>query len=136
MERQLTRGLGVTGVAVLMAAGLTWLGSNATAQVSIDIDDNDIGGAVRGADGPEAGVWVIAESNDLDTLFRKIVVTDDGGRYVLPDLPDARYNVWVRGYGLKDSDPVAGRPGDTLDLVAIPAANPREAAAVYPANYY
>ena len=136
MRRQLTRGLGVTGVAVFVAAGLTWLGSSATAQVSIDIDDNDIGGAVRGTDGPEAGVWVIAESDDLDTLFRKIVVTDDGGRYVLPDLPDARYDVWVRGYGLKDSDPVTGRPGDTLDLVATPAENPREAAAVYPANYW
>ena len=73
MGRQLTRGLGVTSVTVLLAAGLMWLGSSATAQVSIEIDDDDIGGAVRGADGPEAGVWVIAESDDLDTLFRKIV---------------------------------------------------------------
>jgi hypothetical protein len=37
----------------------------------------------------------------------KIVVTDDRGRYVVPDLPRANYNVWVRGYGLVDSPKVA-----------------------------
>ena len=91
---------------------------------------------MRSANGPEAGVWIIAETDDFDTLYRKTVVTGDGGRYLLPDLPEARYRVWVRGYGLKDSEPVTSAPGTTLDLQAAQAANPREAAQVYPANYW
>ena len=63
----------------------------------------DIGGVVTGPNGPEAGVWVIAETTDLPTKFAKIVVTDDQGRYVIPELPKAKYKVWVRGYGLVDS---------------------------------
>ena len=57
---------------------------------------------VTGPNGPEAGVWVIAETTDLPTNYAKIVVTDDQGRYVIPDLPTANYQVWVRGYGLVD----------------------------------
>ncbi len=134
MGTRLIRGLGVTGLAVLLAAGLAWVGSGAGAQVALDADD--IGGVVRGANGPEAGVWVIAETDELDTRFRKIVVTDDAGRYTLPDLPPARYDVWVRGYGLTDSAPVTARPGATVDLQTVVAATPREAAVVYPANYW
>jgi hypothetical protein len=47
--------------------------------------------------GREAGVWVIAETTELPTQFRRIVVTDDQGRYLVPDLPQADYSVWVRG---------------------------------------
>src|SRR5690349_12472886 len=65
-----------------------------------------IQGVVTGAAGPEAGVWVIAETDDLKTPYIKVVVTDDKGRYVLPELPKAKYKVWVRGYGLSDSKPV------------------------------
>jgi hypothetical protein len=36
---------------------------------------------------------VIAETNDLPTRFARMVVTDDGGRYVLPDLPKANYSI-------------------------------------------
>ena len=63
-----------------------------------------IGGAVVNATTgrPEPGVWVIAETK-LQTGFRKIVVTDDEGRFFVPDLPTASYELWVRGYGLKDS---------------------------------
>jgi hypothetical protein len=53
----------------------------------VQIDSDDIGGVVTGKHGPEAGVWVIAETTDLGTRFAKIVVTDDHGRYVIPDLP-------------------------------------------------
>ncbi len=60
------------------------------------------------ADGPEAGVWVIAETDDFNTRFARIVVTDDEGRYLVPDLPEANYELWVRGYGLADSAKVAG----------------------------
>jgi hypothetical protein len=95
-----------------------------------------IDGVVTSANGPEAGVWVIAETNDLQTKFIKEVVTDDHGRYVLPQLPDANYNVWVRGYGLVDSKPVPAKPGQKLDLKAVVAPDGRAAAQVYPANYW
>ena len=96
-----------------------------------------IQGLVSSAQGAEAGVWVIAETDDLDTTFRKIVVTDDDGRFVLPELPPASYAVWVRGYGLVDSAPVRAIPGaQDLRLVARVATTPQEAAVVYPANYW
>jgi hypothetical protein len=79
----------------------------ATAQ-DVAIDSDDIGGVVAGPNGPEAGVWVIAETTDLPTKYAKSVVTDDQGRYVVPDLPPANYKVWVRGYGLVDSPKLHG----------------------------
>src|SRR4051794_30065652 len=96
-------------------------------QAAVAIDNDDIGGVVRGPTGPEAGVWVIAETTELPTKFAKIVVTDDSGRYVIPDLPTADYEVWVRGYGLVDSPKVRSKPGQQLNLTAVPA--PNEAAA-------
>src|SRR3954470_10107541 len=101
-------------------------------QAAVVIDNDDIGGVVRGAKGPEAGVWVIAETKELPTKFTKIVVTDDQGRYVIPDLPpNVNYEVWVRGYGLVDSPKLRGKPGQHIDLTAVPA--PNQAAA---AHYY
>ena len=102
----------------------------------ISIDSDDIGGVVTGSAGPEAGVWVIAETDDLATKFRKIVVTDDLGRFVLPDLPVANYQVWVRGYGLIDSPAITAVPGELLNLAAVVAPNPQAAAEIYPANYW
>jgi hypothetical protein len=97
--------------------------------------DAYISGVVESNAGPEAGVWVIAETSELKTPFIKIVVTDDDGRYVLPEMPEATYNVWVRGYGLVDSAPVEGRPGDrSLALTAVIAETPLAAAQVYPAD--
>src|SRR5687767_15712105 len=87
-----------------------------------------IGGVVRSSKGPEAGVWVIAETKDLATPYAKIVVTDDQGRYVLPDLPRATYSVFVRGYGLVDSPRVAGTLGKPLNLNAVIAPNDHAAA--------
>ena len=99
--------------------------------------DGYITGVVTSEAGAEAGVWVIAETEELKTPFIKIVVTDDDGHFVLPEMPVATYNVWVRGYGLSDSDPIEGRPGDRdLELTAVVAATPQEAAAVYPADYW
>ncbi len=100
------------------------------------IDGDDVAGVVTGARGPEAGVWVIAETSDLPTKFARIVVTDGRGRYLLPDLPRASYDVWVRGYGLVDSPKQRARPGTTLNLRATPAPNPRAAAEYYPAGYW
>jgi len=76
----------------------------------VKMDSDDIGGVVNGANGPEAGVWVIAETTNLPTKFAKIVVTDEQGRYLMPDLPKATYDLWVRGYGLIDSAKCAPRP--------------------------
>jgi hypothetical protein len=105
-------------------------------QTAVAIDNDDIGGVVRGPGGPEAGVWVIAETTELPTKFAKIVVTDDQGRYVIPDLPNANYQVWVRGYGLVDSPKVRAKPGQQLNLTAVPAPDERAAAHYYPAIYW
>src|SRR5689334_6888152 len=98
---------------------------------TVQVGDNDIGGVVTGPRGPEAGVWVIAETNDLPTKFVRIVVTDDQGRYLIPDLPKASYSVWVRGYGLVDSPKSKSIGGQTLNLTAVAAPNARSAAAYY-----
>jgi len=95
-----------------------------------------ISGVVRSANGPEAGVWVIAETSDFATRFARIVVTDDAGRYLIPALPRAHYRVWVRGYGLLDSAKVDARLGQRLDLSARLAPDPASAARVYPAAYW
>ncbi|HWP25883.1 MAG TPA: carboxypeptidase regulatory-like domain-containing protein [Xanthobacteraceae bacterium] len=104
--------------------------------VLVPIDKDDIGGVVRSSNGPEAGVWVIAETTDLPTKYAKMVVTDDHGRYVIPDLPNATYKVWVRGYGLVDSPKVDARPGQQLNLTAVIAPDEKAAAQYYPAAYW
>ena len=111
--------------AFLIVLPLQLSGQQST-NTNVRIDNDDIGGVVTSAKGPEAGVWVIAETTDLPTRFAKMVVTDDQGRYVVPDLPKANYTVWVRGYGLVDSPKVKAVPGKTLNLNAVVA--PDEAA--------
>src|SRR5258708_1390804 len=118
------------GLAALLAPVQT------SAQTAVAIDNDDIGGVVRGPNGPEAGVWVIAETNDLATRYTRSVVTDDQGRYVVPDLPKAKYQVWVRGYGLVDSPKVASEPGKQLNLTAVMAPSAAAAAQYYPAIYW
>src|SRR5262247_545258 len=133
-----TSGLPLVTAAILIALmfgpGPTEAQQTPARQIAIDADD--IGGVVRGPNGPEAGVWVIAETAQLPTKFAKVVVTDDEGRDLVPDLPKAKYQVWVRGYGLADSAKLEAEPGQLLDLTAVPA--PREAAAarVSPAIYW
>ena len=103
----------------------------------LTIDKSSIGGTVVNTNGkPEAGVWVIAETKSLQAPFRKIVVTDDQGRYLVPDLPAADYELWVRGYGLKDSEHVKGARGANVKLQVANAATPQEAAKIYPASYW
>ena len=102
----------------------------------VAIDNDDIGGVVNGPKGPEAGVWVIAETRDLPVRFIKSVVTDDRGRFVVPDLPSANYSVWARGYGLVDSPKTTAKPGQRLTIAATPAPNEAAAAHYYPAIYW
>ena len=125
-------------VAVAALSAMTVLApSPVRAQTAaVVIDSDDIGGVVTGPNGPEAGVWVIAETNDLPTKFAKIVVTDAQGRYVIPDLPKANYTVWVRGYGLVDSPKETTAPGKLLNLTATPAPTPAAAAEYYPGMYW
>ena len=103
---------------------------------AIVMDADDIAGYVQSAAGPEAGVWVIAETDEFNTRFARIVVTDDSGRYLIPDLPPATYQVWVRGYGLADSESVTAEPGTNIDLEAVIAPTPAIAAQSYPAAYW
>jgi hypothetical protein len=102
-----------------------------------------ITGVVRSTAGPEAGVWVIAQTSELPTGMIKSVVTNDQGRYVLPDMPMVNYKVWVRGYGLVDSTPINAKPtvnsnnnAPAVNLTAVLAKNDVEAARVYPGNYW
>src|SRR5438132_12306756 len=125
--------VGATGIAAMAVAVPAPAGAQ---QAAVQIDNDDIGGVVTGASGPEAGVWVIAETTELPTKFAKIVVTDDQGRYLMPDLPNAHYSVWVRGYGLVDSPKVEAVPGKQLDLHAANAPNAAAAAQYYPAIYW
>jgi hypothetical protein len=127
-------------VAVTVGVGLVTAYLSLSAQQAqtseIAIGAADLGGVVTSARGPEAGVWVIAETTDLPTKFAKMVVTDDRGRYVVPELPKATYNVWVRGYGLVDSAKVKAAPGQHVNLTAMPAASAAAAAEYYPGVYW
>src|SRR6266481_3290607 len=124
------------GAALLLTLSPAQLAAQQTAPAGVSIGNTDLGGVVSGPNGPEAGVWVIAETTDLPTKLAKIVVTDDQGRYVLPELPKANYNVWVRGYGLVDSPKVTTAPGKILNLTAVPAPSAAAAAEYYPAIYW
>ena len=122
--------------AVLLAVMQSAPRASQTGGPSVSIDPDDVGGVVTGPKGPEAGVWVIAETDTLPTKFVRIVVTDDRGRYVIPDLPKAEYSVWVRGYGLVDSPKVRTVPGKALNLTAVSAPDSKAAAQYYPAGYW
>jgi hypothetical protein len=129
--------LGIVAITLTALLGIVRTGHTARKPAAeVKIVSDDIGGVVTSSKGPEAGVWVIAETKDLPTGYRKIVVTDDQGRYVIPELPKANYDVWVRGYGLVDSPKVKAAPGKMLNLTAVIASDPREAAQYYPAAYW
>jgi len=124
----------VTLAAVVVSVAIS--ADSLAASAGPKVKANEIAGVVTSAKGPEAGVWVIAETTELPTRFAKIVVTDDQGRYLIPELPRANYSVWVRGYGLSDSAKVHATPGSTVNLAAVTAPNAASAAEVYPAAYW
>src|SRR6476659_2323138 len=123
-------------LAALIALAAMPASAQQPAAQAVAIDNDDIGGVVTGPNGPEAGVWVIAETRDLPVRYIKIVATDDRGRYLVPDLPKANYSLWVRGYGLIDSPKVQAAPGKILNLTAVQAPDARSAAQYYPAGYW
>ena len=135
-RRILFPGIAALGIAALLAASLGTTSARQTRGEGIRIDSDDIGGTVTSANGPEAGVWVIAETSDLPTRYIKEVVTDGRGRYLIPDLPKATYSVWARGYGLVDSPKVQTEPGKLVDLKPSVAPDAKAAAQYYPANYW
>jgi hypothetical protein len=124
------------GAAALVTAAPARVSAQQNTGPTVSIGKSDLGGVVTGANGPEAGVWVIAETTGLPTKFTKVVVTDDQGRYVIPDLPQANYDVWVRGYGLVDSPRIVTTPGKIVNLTAVPAPNAAAAVQYYPAIYW
>jgi hypothetical protein len=123
-------------VCASLAGGYISLNAQQRREPEVPIGSTDLGGVVTSSAGPEAGVWVIAETIDLPTKFAKMVVTDDRGRYVIPSVPKATYNVWVRGYGLVDSPKVKATPGQHLNLGAVPAPTAATAAEYYPGVYW
>jgi hypothetical protein len=130
--RSLPRSAAILFVSAVFAASC----SRSSDAPTVAIDADDIGGVVTGATGPEAGVWVIAETRDLPVRYIKAVVTDDLGRFVVPDLPTANYSLWARGYGLVDGPKATGVPGTIVNLTATPAPDERAAAQYYPAIYW
>ena len=136
MRRLASAALLALGVGLYLATALTGAAPVQSSGVQVQVDPDDLGGVVTGPRGPEAGVWVIVETSDLPTKFARIVVTDDRGRYLVPDLPKANYTAWVRGYGLVDSPKVQAAPGKILNLTATEAPDPRAAAQYYPAGYW
>src|SRR5262245_42065424 len=119
MRPEIFRRLGVAGaLCVFLGTSLILVNAQQTGSGAVAIDPDDIGRVVTSAKGPEAGVWVIAETTTLPTKLARMVVTDDQGRYVVPDLPRGDYQVWVRGYGLVDSPRQPGKPGQRLNLTA------------------
>jgi hypothetical protein len=138
MTMKMMRVLRAASVAVACATLAAAVDTSARQQAAdaVRVDPDDIGGVVTGPRGPEAGVWVIAETTELPTRFVRIVVTDDRGRYVIPDLPKATYTVWARGYGLIDSAKARTTPGQLVNLTALVAPDPRAAARYYPSGYW
>src|SRR6266487_6656942 len=134
-KRALNPGI-MIALAVLLAAALAGLLAGQTKSETVRVGNADLGGVVSSPKGPEAGVWVIAETTELPTKFVRIVVTDEQGRYLIPDLPRANYQIFVRGYGLLDSERQPAKPGQRLDLKAEVAPDARRAAQVYPAAWW
>jgi hypothetical protein len=125
----------VAGAVLLAASGMPAQAEQSPAPPK-NSGAKSIGGVVSGPNGPEAGVWVVAETTELPTRFARIVVTDDQGRYLIPDLPQADYSVFARGYGLVDSPKMRAKPGQRLDIAAAAAPSPAAAAHYYPAIYW
>src|SRR5258708_16423286 len=111
--------LAVAGVSLLLAACQVPPGGSQGAGSDPRVGGSDLGGVVTSTNGPEAGVWVIAETSELPTKLTRIVVTDDRGRYLIPEVPKARYSEWGRGSGLVTGPTTRANPARRLDQNAV-----------------
>src|SRR5437867_11791482 len=111
----------IAGIALCLTGAGSGLKAQRAPASAVQVGSTEIGGVVTSSKGPEAGVWVIAEATDLPTKFARVVVTDDQGRYLIPELPKASYDVWVRGYGLVDSPKVKKEIGRHMSRTAVRA---------------
>ena len=128
--------IAIIALAWCLAGAFSLLNAQQRPAGDVAVGNSDLGGTVTSANGPEAGVWVIAETTDLPTKFAKMVVTDDRGRFLIPELPKAKYNVWTRGYDLVDSQKVNATLGQSLKLTATIAPTAAAAAEFYPGVYW
>ena len=135
MKESMARRLGLVG-GILIAAVAVWLTTKNHVVFGAETTGVITGTVSSAEKGPEAGVWVIAETDDLPTKFRKIVVTNDQGKFLLPEMPKANYKVWARGYGLLDSKAIMSTLGQDLKLTSVVAKDPRQVAQIYPASYW
>jgi len=67
------------------------------AQQAVTLGPTDIGGTVTGTAGPEAGVWVIAETRPGDGVRAHRCHRRSGAATSCPICPTANYSVGVRG---------------------------------------
>ena len=97
--------ISITVFVLPACAALIWslapiaMSAGQSAAAAVAIDSDDIGGLVSSSKGPEAGVWVIAETMDQPTRFAKIVVTDERGRYSYLTFPK---RITASGYVVTD----------------------------------
>ena len=133
----LVLGFVLAGVAAAVTAGLQARSAEAQAEASqVPVDADDIGGVVTGIKGAESGVWVIAETSDFPTKFRKIVVTDDRrhasyARFAESQLPSLGARLRIGGFPARL---LRARENSGADGGHAPDA--RAAAQYYPANYW
>ena len=98
---------------------------------------SEIAGTVTSARGPEAGVWVIAETHDFKTRFAKIVVTDEAGRYLSARSSAAPRTASGCAATASPTRPKSeATPGHSVNLAAVIAPDAATAAKVYPAAYW
>ena len=80
---------------------------------------------------------MIAETTDLGTRFAKMAVTDERGRYVMPDLPKAKLQgVGARLWPRRLAEGRCASRASILDLTAEVAPSLAAAARYYPAAYW
>jgi hypothetical protein len=67
MTVRIDRRVSWLAAAIMLASSLAWVTAQHGGPGQVALDADDIGGIVSSSKGPEAGVWVIAESKDSPT---------------------------------------------------------------------
>ena len=126
--------LGIVLVALLYQWARPLLAADA------DAPARGIAGIVKDEAGhPLAGAWVTGVNATTSSHPRKTVVTDENGRYVIPDLPGPNpYQVRARVYGYADRwiKNVSAGTVVNIEYQAQDRLGSKETAAQYPAQYW